>query len=204
MMIGDGQRSHRTHSPSQRAMAAMCPVLGACLVVAGCSSNGVHSRDDSADRAITLRSNSVGPVKFGTGKQRATAELDRLLGPASGHGINTGCGPAFTEVEWGELAVEFHHNVLSGYRDINRPRGDLELAPVLAVEPVSPAAKTAAGIILSDSVRRLRDAYSKLTVVGANRLEASNGLMFVDDSQQSPGPPQARIIEIRIGTCGDY
>ena len=66
------------------------------------------------------------------------------------------------------------------------------------------AAKTAAGIAIGDSLAQVRAAYSKLTLAGANRRKAHNGISFVDNSPQSPAPPEARIIEIRIGTCGSY
>jgi hypothetical protein len=167
-----------------------------------------HSRslttETSGIGAITLGADGLGPVDFGSRKEQATAELTQLLGPASGGGINTGCGAAFTELDWGELAVEFHHNVFSGYRDQNRPNGSLQLGPVNTAEPLQPAAKTAAGIGLEDSLGQLRAAYPKLSLVGANRLQASNGLSFVNNSRYSPGSPQSKIIEIRVGTCGDY
>lgn len=163
---------------------------------------------DAADRMIVLGSHGLGPVEFGTTRQQTTARLMRLLGPPSGRGINTGCGPTFTEVQWGELAVEFHNNVFSGYRDMNRPSGNLQLAPAATgyhkTYPLRPAAQTAAGIQLGDSLGQVRVAYSKLSQAGANRHHASNGLNFVDDSSRSPAPPAARIIEIRIRTCGDY
>lgn len=162
----------------------------------------------AADRTIILGSHGLGPVEFGTSKQRTTARLTRLLGPPAGYGTNAGCGPTFTEVQWGELAVEFHDNVFSGYRDLNRPSGNLQLAPAPAgyrqTYPVRPAAETATGIHLGDSLGRVRAAYSKLSLAGANRHQAANGISFVDDSSRSPAPPTARIIEIRILTCGSY
>jgi hypothetical protein len=134
--------------------------------------------------------------------------LTRLLGPPSGRGINTGCGPRFTEVQWRELAVEFRDNVFTGYRDIDRPKGDLELAPANggnpSTYPVRPDAKTAAGVALGDSLRRVRAAYGKLSLVGADRHQAPNGISFVDDSSGSPAQAHARIIEIRTLTCGSY
>jgi hypothetical protein len=130
--------------------------------------------------------------------------LTQLLGPPSGSGANPGCGSAFTEVDWGELAVEFHENVFSGYRDINRSEGYVQLAPDATVKPVRPKAETAAGIALGDPLGQVRAAYSGLSLAGANRWQASNGLSFVDNSLHSPGPAQASIIEIRVATCGSY
>jgi hypothetical protein len=159
---------------------------------------------------MILGSDGLGPVAFGTSKTRTTAELTRLLGPPSGHGINAGCGRTVTEVQWGELAVEFHDNVFSGYRDIDRPKGDLELGPANGgyppVYPVRPAAKTAAGIRLGDSLGQVRAAYGNgsSSLVGADRHEAPNGIDFVDNSLRSPAPPQATIIEIRVHACGNY
>jgi hypothetical protein len=143
-------------------------------------------------------------VHFGSDKSRVTAALTRRLGPPSGRGVNAGCGPAFTEIHWGELAVEFHNHTFSGYRDINRPAADLRLQPENTVKPVQPAARTAAGIELGSSLGELRSAYPSLSLAGANRWRAPNGLSFVDNSPRSPGSSQAIIIEIRVGTCGNY
>ena len=164
----------------------------------------VASTAASPRQPIVLGSHGLGPVDFGTNKGQAVNALTRLLGPPSGQGPNTGCGPAFTEVDWGELAVEFHNNTFTGYRDINRPQGNLQLAPQNTTNPVRPRATTATGIRLGDSLRQLRAAYSHLSLAGANRHKASDGISFVDNAMQSPAPPQARIIEIRIGTCGSY
>jgi hypothetical protein len=177
--------------------------------LAPCRGSSSPSNDRSAARAITLRRTGLGPVDFGTCKDKATAELTRLLGPPSGSGVNKGCGPTFTDVNWGELAVEFHHDVFSGYRDINRPQGNLGLGPAdpagyKTFYPVRPAAKTAAGIALGDSLGRVQAAYPSLVLAGADRW-LSRGLSFVDNSlTRSPAPPQARIIEIRFGACGSY
>lgn len=164
----------------------------------------VPSTAGPADRQLILGSHGLGPVRFGGSKSRTTAKLTELLGPPSGSGTNPGCGPAFTEVQWGELAVEFHDDVFSGYRDINRPEGNLKLAPVNDAEPVRPNARSAAGIALGDSLGEVRAAYSTLSLKGANRWQASNGLSFVDNASRSPGPARARIVEIRVGTCGSY
>jgi hypothetical protein len=180
-------------------------VLGIALVLGACSSSSSPSPEDTAGRAIILGSHGLGPVGFGTSKERATSELTQLLGPPSGHGANTGCGRDFTEVHWDELAVEFHDNSFSGYRDINGPKGDEQLGPEYTVGyPVRPAARTATGIALGDSLGRVRAAYSTLSLVGADRHESPDGLSFVDNSLRSPAPPEAKIIEIRIGTCGSY
>lgn len=206
----------------------MSIVRPACLVVVGatvatmtaCSSStagndrttpfrstaasGNPSTGAPEDRPIILRSRGLGSVRFGSGKAHVTQELTQLLGPPSGAGNNPGCGPAFTEVQWGELAVEFHQNVFSGYRDINRPEGSLEIAPDSTADPVQPRAETAAGIGLGDSLSQARAVYAKLSLAGANRWRAPNGLNFVDNSVHSPARDNASIIEIRIGTCGSF
>lgn len=184
-------------------VVATRPVLVgmAAVAIAACSSPGAPR---VADPTIVLGSHGLGPVPFGDSKAQATAELTRLLGPPSGQGPNTGCGTAFTEVDWGELAVEFHQDTFTGYRDINRPDGNLQFTVDNIADPVRPAAKTAAGVALGDSLGQLRAAYSRLSLVGANRWRAGNGLSFIDDSSHSPGAPDARIVEIRVGTCGSY
>ena len=168
------------------------------------ATSGSPSTGPLGNRPIMLRSGGLGPVRFGIGKARVTAKLTRLLGPPTGEGTNPGCGPAFTEIHWSELAVEFHQNVFSGYRDINRPEGRTELAPDSTADPVVPKAQTAAGIRLGDSLGHVRTAYSKLSLAGANRWHTSSGLNFVDNGMRSPASNQASIIEIRVGTCGSY
>jgi hypothetical protein len=201
---GRGTAGDRT-PPSPAVATGVVPSTQSAL----CGGSSSPSIERSADRVITLRRHGVGPVDFGTCKEEATAELTRLLGPPSGSGVNKGCGPTFTDVNWGELAVEFHHDVFSGYRDINRPQGNLGLGPAdpagyKTFYPVRPAAKTAAGIALGDSLGRVQAAYPSLVLAGADRW-LSRGLSFVDNSlTRSPAPPQARIIEIRFGACGSY
>jgi hypothetical protein len=216
-------------------MATVVPTrlfaIGAtALLVAACSSSGSVGGDasrtqhpqvaatggdsstgPSGNRLVVLGSHGLGPARFGSTKARVTAELTRLLGQPSGSGANPGCGPAFTEVHWGELAVEFHDGLFNGYRDINRPDGDLQLAPENtsyppenAAFPLRPKAKTAAGIALGDSLGQAKAVYSKLSLAGADRWKTPDGLSFLDNSEGSPAPPRARIIEIRIGTCGSY
>jgi hypothetical protein len=201
---GRGTAGDRT-PPSPAVATGVVPSTQSAL----CGGSSSPSIERSADRVITLRRHGVGPVDFGTCKEEATAELTRLLGPPSGGGVNRGCGPTFTDVNWGELAVEFHNDVFSGYRDINRPQGNLGWGPAdpagyKTFYPVRPAAKTAAGIALGDSLGRVQAAYPSLVLAGADRW-LSRGLSFVDNSlTRSPAPPQARIIEIRFGACGSY
>jgi hypothetical protein len=100
--------------------------------------------------------------------------------------------------------VEFHHNSFTGYRDINGPQ-DLQLGRAYPGDfPTQPAAQTAAGVSLEDTLAQVQAAYPDLRLVGADRWQTRNGLNFVDDSPRSPAPPKAKIVEIRTGTCGSY
>jgi hypothetical protein len=63
-----------------------------------------------------VKPNGIGAVRFGANKPRALAALRALLGAPSARGVNTGCGPRYTEVAWGDLVAEFRANAFSGYR----------------------------------------------------------------------------------------
>ncbi|HVC86169.1 MAG TPA: hypothetical protein VNC40_01940 [Gaiellaceae bacterium] len=137
---------------------------------------------------VTLGPNGVGKVHFGLTKTKAVAALTQLFGPPTSRGPNTGCRPRYTEVVWGGLSAEFRVNVFSGYRY----RG------------VKPKLATATGISLGNTLAQVRAAYGKLVFVGTDRWRAPNGLVFYDNAMHDPEPPSSRIVEIKIGTCGDF
>jgi hypothetical protein len=140
--------------------------------------------------SLVLGAHGIGPVRFGTPKPQAVAALSRVLGRPTSRTTSPGCGARYTEVFWGDLEAEFRLGTFSGYRYLDR--GEL---PPLA---------TAKGITIGSTLAQVRAAYGRLGVVGTDRWRAPNGLVFYDDAMRDPIPPSSRIIEIKIGTCGDY
>jgi hypothetical protein len=157
-------------------------------------------------RGPILQAHGVGTVRFGMRKGEAVPRLRVLFGAPSARGVNTGCGARYTEVEWGDFVAEFRLGTFSGYRFV---RGGYPLttarSPREASPPagVSPALATAGGITLGSTIADLRSLY-RLRRAGANLWRASNGLLFVDDAKRDPVPPASQIVEIKIGTCGDF
>jgi len=138
--------------------------------------------------AVALGPHGVGRTHFGLTKAMTVAALTQLFGPPTSRGPNTGCRPRYTEVVWGGLSAEFRSNVFSGYR----------------YRSAKPKLATAAGISLGNTLAQVRAAYGKLGFVGTDRWRAPNGLVFYDDAMRDPEPPSSRIVEIKIGTCGDF
>jgi hypothetical protein len=176
------------------------------MVLAGCAQSGALS-PPSAKRP-ELTSNGIANAQFGLSKAKAVAALQALLGKPNATGINTGCGPAFTEVAWHDLIAEFRHGTFTGYRYVS---GGYPLttagSPRDPVTPTSriPALTTARGITLGSTLRELRAAYPRVIQSGALRWTGPNGLIFVEASQTSkPTSPTAAIAEIKTGTCGDF
>ncbi len=118
---------------------------------------------------------------------------------------NSGCGSRFREVEWGNLYVEFREGRFTGFRylatrwPVNQAPG-----PPAPAASVRPLLRTATGISLGDTLARLRVAYGSLRVIGTDRWESPDGLVFYDNAKHDPVPPSSRIVEIKIGTCGDF
>jgi hypothetical protein len=73
----------------------------------------------STKATASLGPDGIGKVRFGLTKIEAVAALSALFGDPSGRGINTGCAPRYTEVEWGDLVAEFRLHTFSGYRYID-------------------------------------------------------------------------------------
>ena len=140
--------------------------------------------------SLVLGAHGIGPVRFGTPKPQAVAALSRILGQPTSRAVNPGCGARYTEADWGDLEAEFRRGSFSGYRYLDR--GQL---PTLA---------TAKGITIGSSLAELRAAYGRLGDGGTDRWRAPNGLVFYDDAMRDPIPPSSLIIEIKIGTCGDF
>jgi hypothetical protein len=130
-----------------------------------------------------------------------------MFGPPAAGGVNTGCGSRYTEVEWGDLTVEFRSSIFSGYRymeggyPLTTPGSPREAHPS---KTSAPKLATSTGVSLGSTLAQVRAAYGKLAFVGADRWRAPNGLVFYDDAMRDPEPPSSRIVEIKIGTCGDF
>ena len=71
---------------------------------------------DSGLRSRLLSSEGIGVARFGQAKAQVVEALTALLGKPAWKGPNTGCGPRYNEVEWGELMAEFRLGSFSGYR----------------------------------------------------------------------------------------
>lgn len=173
------------------------PLAGGSLAPPYCNSSQGAALDVgdftvTSPVAPTLEPQSIGPVSFGTAKPAAVRQLTALLGAPTSRGINTGCGPRYTEVRWHDLAVEFRLGKLSGYRYLTKTGA------------VSPKLETAAGISLGSTLGATRNAYGSLARIGADSWRARDGLVFVDDAKRDPVPPTSRIVEIKIGTCGAF
>jgi hypothetical protein len=159
----------------------------------------------SAARIATLRPDGIGGVHFGLAKNIAVAELTTLFGPPTARGSNSGCGHRYTEVDWGDLAAEFRSNVFSGYRylvggyDFSQ-RGTRRSTSKAA----APRLATSTGVSLGSTLAELRAAYASLSFVGTDRWRSKNGLVFYDDAEHDPEPATSRLLEIKIGTCGDF
>ena len=137
----------------------------------------------------TLGPHGIGSVHFGETKSQAVSQLTALFGAPTSRGPNTGCSPRYTEVAWGGLSAEFRSRVFSGYRYWHAP---------------SPRLETANGVTLGTTLGRARAAYGGLKRRGTILWQAPNGLVLVDDSRGDPASPSDRIVEIKIGTCGDF
>jgi len=155
--------------------------------------------------AVTVGPHGIGTVRFGEPQRVAVAGLRVLFGAPTRHLPNPGCGSRFREVEWRHLYAEFRSGRFEGFRyllggwSINRAPG----APPPA-DTVVPKLVTAKGIMLGDTLSRVRAAYGLLRPVGTDRWESPDGLVFYDNAKHDPESPSSRIVEIKIGTCGDF
>ncbi len=145
----------------------------------------------------------IGGVRFGLAKAATISELTALLGPPSARFVNSGCGPRNTETAWGHLYVEFRVGRFSGYRYIENgwPPTRLGTKPRPSFLP---RLATSKGITLGSTLSRLSRAYGRLDLVGTDRWMVRGDLIFDNDSKTEPPAGSSRIIEINIGTCGDF
>jgi hypothetical protein len=155
----------------------------------------------------TLSAQGVGTVSFGATKATAVARLSELFGRPTWQGVNSGCGPRYTEVEWGQLVAEFRLGTFSGYRYM---KGGWPLTTPGPLRRPAPSGQadmplaTAKGISLGSTLGQVRLAYGKLHFVGVDRWRAANGIIFVVGAPREPEPPSSKVVEIKLGTCGDF
>jgi hypothetical protein len=171
--------------------------LGACALTA--------SGEGRSSRPLILGPGGIGAVRFGLAKTETVAALAALFGAPVARGVNTGCGPRYTEVVWADLAVEFRSNRFSGYRyieggyPISTPGSPREPRPT----KITPRLATATGITLGSTLAQVRVAYPPLQRIGADWWQAKDGLVFIDNAKRDPVPPTSHI-EIKTGTCGGF
>ena len=173
------------------------------VTTAALMSGAVVTASGHVQHAVrALGPHGIGNVRFGVTEADAVTALRAKFGAPTAEGINTGCGSRFTEVEWGDLAVEFRSHRFSGYRYVS---GGFELTTHYRPrKTVSPKVTTSTGISLGSTVRQLHAAYPALSLAGAESWRARNGLTFVAYTRASPPPLSSRIGEIKIDACGDY
>ena len=155
-----------------------------------------------------LEVNGLGPVSFGSPKAQVVASLQRSLGAPNARGVNTGCGPRFSEVAWHDLVVEFRHDRFTGYRyvdggwPISTPGSPRDR---VAAGRTTPHLETALGITLGSTLGAVRRAYGSLRRSGASQWSATDGLTFGESpAGVDPTSPTSRITEIKLGTCGAF
>lgn len=147
-----------------------------------------------------LSNQGVGDVRFGLPTARAVSQLDRFLGRPTRRFANTGCSPRYREVAWGRLVAEFRLGRFTGFRYL----AGGWLGSARRTKATGPRLATAKGISLGSTLGQLRAAYGRLNLIGTDRWQTSDGLVFYDDAERDPPPPSSRIIEIKYGTCGDF
>jgi hypothetical protein len=150
-----------------------------------------------------LEPTGIGSVRFGISEAQAVSELSRVLGKPSARFVSSGCGPRYTEAAWGHLYVEFRLGRFVGYRYIENgwPATRFGEKPIASARPLL---ATSRGITLGSTLGQVRAASGRLELVGTDRWQARDGLIFYDNAKRQPPPASSRIIEIKIGTCGDY
>ncbi|HZP71760.1 MAG TPA: hypothetical protein VFA97_00125 [Gaiellaceae bacterium] len=177
-----------------RRACAIAGVIGAALPAAVAAEGATP----------VLSSHGIAGARFGTSKSQAVERLTAVLGSPSARFVSNGCGPNYTEVEWGHLYAEFRRGKLTGFRYVRGAWSGGAPAPA-ASRRVSPRLVTSKGVSLSSTLGQVRRRYGKLGIVGTDRWRSRDGLIFyVSYETTQPAPPTSRIIEIKYGTCGDW
>jgi hypothetical protein len=174
--------------------------LALVVAVIACS---IGAAVGTAASSPLLQPNGIGSVHFGMQKVRALSELTALLGAPSSRFVNSGCGARFAETAWGHLYVEFRNGTFYGYRYIENGWPASRYGPKPRPS-LLPRLSTSTGITLGSTLGQLRGAYGRLNLIGTDRWMVRNGLIFYDSATREPPPASSWIVEIKIGTCGDF
>jgi hypothetical protein len=157
---------------------------------------------------IVLEADGLGVVETGDAQAKAVRTLSSHLGAptTTTTGLATGLCPGRTEVEWGDLAVEFSGGVLDGYRylDGGLPALGSENPPMGLGVPVL---KTAAGATLGMTLAQAEQLYpaSDFTTAQGGAIEVAGvkagDRLFLGFFENTPTTP---LTEIKGGdSCGD-
>lgn len=179
-------------------------LITAVVLVASLVSYGRFRSDGGGPPPSLLSSNGIASMKFGASKAATVAALEARFGQPTWAGINSGCSSRYSEVVWNDLAVEFRAGRFSGYRYMAGGYPSRGTPQQRQSHSISPMLSTERGLTLGSTLAQLRTTYSPLRRIGADWWRATNKLVFEDDALRDPVPPSSRIIEIKIGTCGDF
>jgi len=102
---------------------------------------------------------------------------------------------------WGRLYAEFRSGRFEGFRYL---RNGWTVNREPRATPAVPTLRMTRGVTLGDTLAELRAAYGSLRLIGTDRWESPDGLVFYDNAKHDPVPPSIRIVEIKMGTCGDF
>ena len=106
-------------------------------------------------------------------------------------------------MEWGELVAEFRLGIFSDYRYM---KGEWPLTTPGSPRRLLPSEH--AGLVLATakgiSLGQLHLAHGELHFAGVDKWRAANGIIFVVDALRDPEPPSSKVVEIKLGTCGDF
>jgi hypothetical protein len=152
-----------------------------------------------------LSSHGIGGIQFGTSKPQAVKEFTSLLGSPSRQFVSNGCGPHYTEVEWGHLYAEFRRGRLAGFRYLHGEWEGRPVQPGADGHGLVPKLVTSQGVSLGSTLAQVRNRYGTLAIIGTDRWQSRDGLIFYISYQVTqPAPANSHITEIKYGTCGDW
>jgi hypothetical protein len=179
-------------------------VLGAVALLAGGLGTGALAVA-STNAHANLGPDGIGSVRFGLPKAQAVDALRGEFGAPTWRGINSACGPNWTEVTWDDLAAEFRQGKFSGYRYASARQIQGEFgSPTTPTRPGYPQLATTKGISLRSTLAAVRAVY-QLHHAGAGRWHSNNGLIFVSNARHDPAPLSSRIREIKTSeACGNF
>ncbi|MGH9016202.1 MAG: hypothetical protein ACRDY1_00505 [Acidimicrobiales bacterium] len=160
----------------------------------------------SIAHAPQLESEGLGVVSFGANPSAVESALEPDLGaptatPRSGCAYSHG-PPQFTEIEWGDLVVEFNEGFFVGYRDIVGGWASIGSVERATGAP-DPVLTTSSGIGLGSTYAQLQAAYPGLIHAGSFTWTSPNGIHFLFGSDPTMNP-DSTVTEIKTGTCGDF